>query len=144
MERLSESDDDGELEHGERVEEQVKSVDYDVWRCACGETLTLPYRRTFTSYGKCGRCGRRTVKTARRTIEAASYTSSGRAEDTHSCEACGEVRVEHVVLPKLTPPSSGSSSGSSSGGRSHGGGGSRGGGFGGSGSTGGGGGGGRY
>lgn len=144
MERLDETADDAELEHGQRVEERVKSVDYDVWKCpGCGETLVLPYGRIFTSYRKCDACSRKTMRTARKIVKKATYTSTGLAEDTHFCQACGTRRVERVVLPKETPPSTSSSSGR---GGSFGGGGSGGGGggFGGSGSTGGGGGGGRY
>ncbi len=142
MERLSESADDAELDHGQRVEERVKSVDYDVWKCpGCAETIVLPYGRVFSSYRKCDACGRKTMRTARKILKKASYTATGLAEDTHFCEACGTKRVERLVLPKETPPSA---STSSSGGGSFGGGGGGGGGFGGSGSTGGGGGGSRY
>jgi uncharacterized protein len=142
MERLGETADDAELELGQRVEERVKSVDYDVWKCgACGETVVLPYGRVFSSYQKCDACSRKTMRTARRIVKKATYTSTGLAEDTHFCEACGTRRVEQVMLPKETPPSTSSSSGR---GGSFGGGRSGGGGFGGSGSTGGGGGGARY
>lgn len=142
MERLSETADDAELEHGQRVEERVRSIDYDVWRCpGCGETIVLPYGRVFTAYRKCDDCGRKTMRTARKIVKKASYTATGLAEDTHYCEACGARRVERVVLPKETPPAASSSGG---GGSFGGGGGGGGGGFGGSGSTGGGGGGSRY
>lgn len=143
MERLGESADDAELEHGQRVEERVKSVDYDVWKCpGCGETIVLPYGRVFSSYRKCDACNRKTMRTARKIVKKASYTATGLAEDTHFCEACGLERVERVVLPKETPPSATTSSGGR--GSFGGGGGGGGGGFGGSGSTGGGGGGARY
>jgi uncharacterized protein len=143
MERLSERADDAELEHGQRVEERVKSIDYDVWRCpACRETIVLPYGRVFSSYRKCEACGRKTLRTMRKVVRKATYTRTGIAEDTHRCAACGATRVEQVVLPKETPPSATSSS--SGGGGGFGGGGGGGGGFGGSGSTGGGGGGSRY
>jgi uncharacterized protein len=142
MERLSETADDAKLEHGQRVEERVRSVDYDVWQCpGCGETIVLPYGRVFSSFRKCVACGRKTLRTKRKVLKKATYTSTGVAEDTHHCEACGVTRVERVVLPKETPPSSSSSGG---GGGFGGGGGGGGGGFGGSGSTGGGGGGSRY
>ena len=146
MHRLSETDDDAELEHGQRVEERVRSVDYDVWKCpACAETLVLPYGRVFSSYHKCDACGRKALRTKRKIVKKATYTRTGVAEDTHHCEACGVTRAERVELPKETPPSAASSGGSGgfSGGGGFGGGGG-GGGFGGSGSTGGGGGGSRY
>jgi uncharacterized protein len=136
MRRLGERADDETLQPGQRVEERLGSVDYDVWRCDCGGQAVLPYRATFTSYAECDACHARAVKSTRRTIDAATYTSSGLAEDTLRCEACQATRVERVVLAQLTQSSSGGS-GSSGGG----GGGS---GFGGSGATSGGGGGSRY
>ena len=143
MERLPEQADDEKLEHGQRVEERVKSVDYDVWQCpGCGETIVLPYGRVFSSFRNCDACGRKTLRTKRKVLQKATYTSTGIAEDTHHCEACGVTRVERIVLPKETPPASTSSSGGRGG--FGGGGGGGGGGFGGSGSTGGGGGGSRY
>ncbi|MEO8225841.1 MAG: TPM domain-containing protein [Gemmatimonadota bacterium] len=136
MERLSESADDAELSTGQRLEERLKSVDYDVWRCPQGHELVLPYRSHLSRYTQCWSCHLRTVVTTRRTLTEATYVSAGLAEHTRTCKACHAVKVEQVELPRRTPPSSSSSSGSSGGG-----GGSS---FGGSGSTAGGGGGSSY
>jgi len=38
MQRLSEAADDAELNAGQRLEESLHSVDYDVWRCPAGHT----------------------------------------------------------------------------------------------------------
>jgi uncharacterized protein len=136
MRRLGEADDDVALDRGQRLEEQLKSVDYDVWECECGERTLVPWRRWTSSYSECATCRRRTVKTARRTLRAATYSRSGMAEDTLTCKACGAVVTNAVTLPMLVHSSS-----SSSGGGGGGGGGSS---FGGSGSTSGGGGGSSY
>lgn len=138
MKRLTEQADDAALDSGQRLEESLKSVDYDVWQCPAGHTLVLPYKTRFTPYRECRVCHVRAERTTRRVLREPTYTNSGLAEDTQTCKACGASRTVEVTLPRRTPPSSSSSGGSS------GGGGGGGGGFGGSGSTSGGGGGGSY
>lgn len=139
MRRLTEQADEAALDAGQRIEESLKSVDYDVWQCPAGHTLIVPYKAHFTPYRKCRVCHVRAERTTRRVVRQPTYTSTGLAEDTQTCKACGASRTVEVTLPRRTPPSSGSSGGSFGGG-----GGGGGGGFGGSGSTSGGGGGGSY
>ena len=139
MRRLTEQADDAALNSGQRLEESLHSVDYDVWQCPAGHTLVLPYKARFTPYRQCRVCHVRAERTTRRVLREPTYTSTGLAEDTRTCKACGATRTVEVTLPRRTPPSS-----SSSGGSFGGGGGGGGGGFGGSGSTSGGGGGGSY
>lgn len=140
MHRLSEQTDDAFLSPRQGIEEKLHSVDYDVWQCACGETLpAIPYVKHFSSYKECPDCHSRTLKTTQREISAATYTSTGMAEKTQHCEACGSTHTEQVVLSQLTDTTSSSSS--SGGSISSGGGGSS---FGGSGSSSGGGGGSSY
>jgi uncharacterized protein len=138
MHRLSESEDDAGLNAGQRLEETLHSVDYDVWRCPAGHTLVLPYRARFSPYRECRICHVRAEHTTRRIIQQPTYTSTGLAEDTVECKACGATRTVQVTLPRRTPPAAAGSSGGGSGG------GGGGGGFGGSGSTSGGGGGSSY
>lgn len=140
MRRLDESADDAKLDRGQQLEETLKSVDYDVWACECGEQLILPYRSIMTRYRPCRECGRRTASSTYHIIVPATTISTGLAERRFSCQACKARWDEQIILPVVRPPSSsGSSSGGSSGGG--GGGGSS---FGGSGSTSGGGGGSSY
>lgn len=135
MQRLAEGDDDAHLEHGQQVEEKVKSVDYDVWACSCGERLILPYKKLFTSYRECRECHRRTAKAKRHTLRAATTSSAGSARDDFRCRACKARWEVMVTLPVISTSSGGSGGSSGSGGGSS---------FGGSGSTSGGGGGGSY
>ena len=128
MHRVDEAGDDAFLEHGQQVEERVKSVDYDVWLCgACGTQRPERYARWITSYRECSECGAKTARTKRQVLDAATTTSTGLAEDTTTCEACSRRSVERVVLPKVTA--------SSGGGSGRGGGGGGGSSFGGSGAT---------
>ena len=137
MRRLDEQDDNAKLDRGQRVEEMVRSVDYDVWVCECGETKIIPYRKWFSKYSECRECHRRTAKSQYTVLSAATTVATGLAEKRYRCEACQAKWEEQIVLPRITESSSSSSSGGSSGG----GGGSS---FGGSGSTSGGGGGSSY
>ena len=138
MHRLDETQDDDALDPGQRVEERIKSVDYDVWSCECGETLVLPHKAWFSSYHECPACHHRTATVSRHVVKQPTYTAKGLARDTTTCKACSATSTREVVLPRRTPPSTssssggGSSSGSSGGGSSFGGSGSSSGGGGGS------------
>lgn len=138
MRRLGEAADNAKLDPGAVMEEQIGSVDYDVWLCECGETTTIPYRAWVTKYSECRKCRRRAASAVRKIVTPASTVAPGRAEDRFTCKACDESWVVHVALPQITVHASSSSGGGS------GGGGGGGGSFGGSGSTSGGGGGGSY
>ncbi len=135
MHRLGESEDDAFLEPGQVVEEQVKSVDYDVWECDCGEHLVLPYKAFFSSYSTCRECARRTAKSTRTVLTHATTVSSGRARDAFRCKACDATWEVMVTLPMIVASNGGSSGGGGGGGGSS---------FGGSGSSSGAGGGGSY
>jgi uncharacterized protein len=137
MVRLDERADDEHLDRGERLEERLESVDYDVWICpTCDYALKVPHRAWFSSYENCRSCKRRTLDTTHKTIVAATTSHAGQREVTETCRNCGWTRSYLQTIPRIQT-SSGSSSG---GGGSRGGGGSS---FGG-GSAGGGGAGGRY
>jgi uncharacterized protein len=145
MVRLDEVADDAALDLGQRTEEQVGSVDYDVWACrVCAERLVVPYKR-WSSYEGCPRCGYRTVKRETRTLRAATQLSEGVEEIRLECANahCAWRDVTRRTVPRLPVPTASSGGGSSSG---FGGGGGGGGGssFGGSGRTSGGGGGSSY
>ncbi|HEU4630636.1 MAG TPA: TPM domain-containing protein [Gemmatimonadaceae bacterium] len=136
MVRLGEAEDDARLSPGQRAEERVGSVDYDVWSCpadGCDEFLVIPYGR-WSGYRACPRCGFKTVARTTRTLVPATQVSTGVQEITLACANCDWRDVRRGTLPRLPAP------GTSSGG----GGGGGGGGFGGSGRTAGGGGGASY
>ncbi|HEX8693489.1 MAG TPA: TPM domain-containing protein [Longimicrobium sp.] len=122
MERLDEVSDDVYLDSGQKMEEWLKSVDYDVWKCgSCGNHLLLPYNAWFTSAKPCPGCRYRTCQVSRRTLERPTYHSTGTDQVTQHCRHCGYHHEHLVTLPRLTPPpereesSSSWSSGSSSG-----------------------------
>lgn len=134
MQKLTETVDDEFLTPAQKLEEKLGSIDYDVWQCSCGEhLLPIAYVKHLSSYSRCPECHVRAQKTTRRTIRAATYSSTGLAEKKFHCESCGRTKTQKIVLSQLTTSSSsGGSSGSSSGGSSFGGSGSSSGGGGGS------------
>ncbi len=133
MQRLDERADDARLDAGQRLEEQIRSIDYDVWVCRCGESLVVPYRKIFSTHSDCRECHRRTATHSYRQLVPATTVSAGVGEKRFKCKNCKASWTETVVIPRITQSSS-------SDGRGGGGGSS----FGGSGSTSGGGGGGSY
>jgi uncharacterized protein len=130
MRRLSESDDDALLEKAQVTEEQIGSVDYDVWTCpSCAAHLTLRYPKWLSTYDACPQCHNRTKSSTETVIERATTHGSGLAKVVERCAFCSFSHEYSKVLPQLTESSSSSSSSSGgSGGSSFGGGSSGGGG----------------
>lgn len=131
MERVPDDADEPYLADGERTEERLGSVDYDVWRCVvCGHHEAVPWPAFFTAYSRCDACGRRTLKQEETVLTPATRTSTGLLRVTRTCEHCGAASTADRVLPVLVASSSsgGRARGSGSSGRSSFGGGSAGGG----------------
>jgi uncharacterized protein len=135
-EKLSEAADDEFLDAGQRTEEKIKSVDYDIWKCSsCGNHMIEEYEGDIFA-SDCPECKYKTYQVTKSvTIRSATTSSSGLAKDYYTCKNCKHSEIKERIIPQKAKPSSGSSSSSSGGG----GGGSFGGG-----SSGGGGGGGSY
>ena len=130
MTRLDEVQDDEQLSKGELAEEQVGSVDYDVWQCpSCGHHLTLRYPKWLSRYDSCPQCHNRTLLSSTETIEPATTSHDGTERVTETCGFCSYTTTFTKTLPRISESSSSSSGGeSSSSGSSFGGGSSGGGG----------------
>lgn len=122
LHKLSEKEEDIYLTKGQITEEIVKSVDYDVWINEAGtETAILPYKNWFTPYNKCDNCKFKTyIKLYDRTIQAATYSRSGRGEKKYQCKNCKHTKTKTYTIPRKQKVKSG---GYYSGGGSFGGGG---------------------
>lgn len=136
MQKLDENTDDQYLSKSQLVEEQIHSVDYDVWHCYhCGNQFQFSYINYSSKYTTCKHCkAKASYIKGRNTITSPSYTSSGTGEKIMDCMNCHQQDRETYTIPMLqhSSSSSGGSSGSSgsSGGSSWGGGSSGGGGAG--------------
>lgn len=130
MVRLSEHEDDQLLDHSEKTEERVGSVDYDIWCCtSCPHVLKLRYGAWFTSYARCPGCHAVTKSSNQTTLVAATYDHGGQVRVDEACAACDYRNSFTRSTPRKTRPkhnrsgfSAGGFRGGSSGGRSGGGG----------------------
>jgi len=126
MVRLGEYEDDQHLNHSEKTEERVGSVDYDLWCCtACPHVLKLRYGTWFTSYARCPRCRAVTKSSNETTLVAATYDHGGQVRVDEACVACDYRNSYTRSTPQKTRPSNDHRSGIGGfgGGRSGGGGG---------------------
>jgi uncharacterized protein len=118
MIRLDEITDDEFLDEGQRQEEGVESVDYDVWKCnSCGTHQVFAYGAIFSRFGECPSCHYRTMWTHSRVIDSADCYSSGLREVTKECRNCTYRDTYQETIPRRNcsdNSSSGSSSSSSS------------------------------
>jgi uncharacterized protein len=131
MVKLDETMDDEHLDKGQITEEQINSVDYDVWVCnSCQKQLIFKYENFSSGAEECKSCHAKTLQqTTKEVVELATYSSSGYGYNHFACKNCGHTDKERYTIP-MKEHSSSSSSGSSSSSSSWGGGSSGGGGSG--------------
>jgi uncharacterized membrane protein YgcG len=112
---LGEAADDEHLTAGQKTEESVGSVDYDVWWCGrCRDALVLDYSSWFSGHSKCPQCSNRTRKSATTTVQRATEYSGGVERIDESCAHCSYRNSYTRTTARLTRSSSRSSWSSSS------------------------------
>ena len=112
MHRVAELEDDKYLKDGQKLEERLKSVDYDVWLCdRCDHRTIESYKSWFSSYGACRTCNYRTLEGESTILEHATTSSTGLKRVDYHCKHCDDRYHTHVTIPKKTKSSSSSSSG---------------------------------
>ncbi len=118
MFKKSEEADNAFLKRGQIVEEELKSVDYDVWVTNNEEdVLVLSYKKPFTKYSTCPKCNYKTYHRAHsKVVRSATRASTGLRVEIYKCKNCDYSTTRNITIPKIT------SSSSSSGGSSYGGG----------------------
>jgi uncharacterized protein len=116
MTRLDEVSDDVYLNSGQKAEELLHSVDYDVWKCPrCNRHTLHGYNRWLSGFKPCPRCGFRTLSSTRTTLSAPTYTSQGQDRVSRDCRNCPYHDEQIVVVPMLVQSSSSSDSSASGG-----------------------------
>ena len=130
MRKLSEEEEDDFLEQGHIMEEEIGSVDYDVWVDEDGDDLLiLRYADRFSKYKPCVKCSFKTYFHAHTlVVESATYRRSGIAEIIYECKNCGYQNIIERTIPKKQRSSGGGGFSSGGGGGGSWGGGSSGGG----------------
>ncbi|MDU8913462.1 TPM domain-containing protein [Aestuariicoccus sp. MJ-SS9] len=127
MIRAGEEADDEHLDGGQRLEEFLKSVDYDVWHCpGCGHMTINRYKGWFSGFSTCPECAYRTLETTSTVLQSATKTRTGRKRLDYDCRNCDYNDSEIRTIPKISDSSSSGSSRSSFGGGSSSGGGASG------------------
>ncbi|MHB8872710.1 MAG: TPM domain-containing protein [Myxococcaceae bacterium] len=110
-ELLAEQADDVHLTEGQRKEEQLGSVDHDVWHCdLCNDVQVVSHQAWFSSYARCKSCDFRTVKSQSKTLVAATYDHGGTVQVTETCTNCNAVNSYQRHTSRLTRSTSSSSS----------------------------------
>lgn len=102
MHKLREDEDDLYLQSGQITEENIASVDYDVWVSgAPNDVLILSYGPYFSKYSKCPKCNYRTYfQVYDKVLVAATYVSSGVGERMHECKHCHHAAISKYTIPR--------------------------------------------
>lgn len=132
MHRLSEEEDNQYLTPQEDAEEQIGSVDYDVWLCEkCHNVEVFRFDQNNSKYQECPHCHAKTYSLSYdRIITPATTLSAGRGEKMYSCYYCKLRKSVPYIIPMIVVPKNsggGGSFGGGFGGGMTGGGGARGG-----------------
>lgn len=132
--KLTEKEEDEHLSKEAQFEENIKSVDYDVWKCSnCQEIQYEAYMSEKTKYTECPSCKTHAYYvTGSSTKKAATTSATGIMVYHYLCKLCKHKSKVESVIPKIVISDSSSSdsgySSSSDSGGSYGGGDSGGGG----------------
>lgn len=128
MEKAPETTEDAHLNGGQKLEEFLGSVQYDVWHCPeCAHITVHGYKRWGGRHSVCTDCGFRTFESTSTVLQAATTSRAGRKRLDYNCRHCGHRDHEIRTIPKLSENKSSSRGGGSGrssfgGGRSSGGG----------------------
>lgn len=105
------------LSKGQRKEEIIKAYDYDIWQSADKKEHIIKVwpAEEYESFTECPKCNFRTYELNKQeTTKSPTYSSTGTAKLTNTCNFCDHVEfIKWVTLAQLVKSSS-SSSGSSS------------------------------
>jgi len=113
MLKLSEATEDDYLDEKQQFEEQIGSVNYDVWECpTCNDLRVCRYSKLFSRYKKCPACNTKSLMSESETIRYATTRRSGLKRIHNTCKYCGHEFSFDRIIPQKTESSSSSSSSS--------------------------------
>jgi|GEM_PF-2059876 len=104
MRKLSEKEEDVHLDRGQQIEEQIGSVDYDVWASDQPDDVSIvAYKNTFNHrYSKCPNCNYITFYLAKSQIQrSATYSHSGQGVRRYACKNCKHTEARRYSIPRL-------------------------------------------
>ena len=105
MQLIDEQHDNDFLSRAQDLEEQIGSIDYDVWVCPRdGETEIIPYVQRTSAYGECPVCHARTYRVVSdRIVRRPTTTHEGLRRITSRCVNCGHEGDETRTIPREAP-----------------------------------------
>jgi uncharacterized protein len=117
MKKLNEVQDNEFIAEGEIREEELNSIDYDVWVCGnCNRHRTFQFENFQSSAIRCKACSKKTVKLdSREVVKEATTSSQGYGYNHFRCRNCNEETKIRFIISKKSSSGSGSSGSSSSG-----------------------------
>ena len=106
MRLLDEQTDNQYLTPAQDLEEQLDSVDYDVWLCdTCGETDILPFVNQQSTYQVCPKCGTKAMSlNSARIIRKPTEHNEGVGLKDYVCRNCGNHTQTSYTIPKVIVP----------------------------------------
>lgn len=106
MDLIDEQHDNDFLTQAQDLEEQIGSIDYDVWVCPkCSETEIIPYVQRSSAYKECPVCHARAMKVVSDHITSQpTVDREGIRTITYRCLNCGFEDYDNRRIPRKTPP----------------------------------------
>jgi uncharacterized protein len=106
MQKVDEENDNYYLTPSQDREEQLDSVDYDVWLChTCGETDVYPYENPESKLAVCSICGTKACQLlSDRIIAQPTSYREGYGERQYRCLNCGQNTKKAYKIPKSDTP----------------------------------------
>ena len=102
---LSEEEEDAYLDEGMQAEEDVFSVDYDVWIDPDSDYVKIEKYKGHLAALECDRCGFQTLKLSmEEIIKEPSDTADGEIKKEYECSYCGRIKRDVVRLSRQTSP----------------------------------------
>lgn len=105
MDRLDEVTDNQYLTAPQNTEEELNSVDYDVWLCpVCHDTIVEPYVNRSSQYVQCELCHTRSARlVANQVLRKPTVTSEGIGARVFHCRHCNNNFNQTYSIAKLPP-----------------------------------------
>ncbi len=102
MKLLSEAEEDVYLDEGMQAEENIFSVDYDVWVDEVNNEIKIEKYSGYLEVLKCGTCTFQTLKLRHEEIlQPATETEDGELLKNYECTYCGSKRVTKHKIGKI-------------------------------------------
>lgn len=102
MKLLGEDEEDLHLDEGMQAEENIFSVDYDVWMDPVSKEVRVEKYPGHLEAVRCNNCGFYTMKVVlEEIIEAPTTTSKGQLVKNYKCEYCKSIRATQFTVARL-------------------------------------------